>query len=117
MAGADKEKVVAAIVRRLEVEPEYALELAERAEEMFLAETFRQVVPEKAFWIWVDLASAISGQDTSASGRPGGASGKVSSIKRGDTTIQFDHTSAEATLNLIPGLRSRIQSWRVVRAR
>jgi hypothetical protein len=117
MIGADKEKAVAAIQKRLSVELDAAIELANRAEESFLSETGRRFVPEKAFWLWIDLAAAVRAQDMEAGGASGGqASGRIASIKRGDTTIQYDHSSAAATLDLPSSLINRVRVWRVGRA-
>ena len=115
MVGADKENVVTKLILQLNISSEDALELAERAEEVFLSKTLRTVVPERAFWLWVDLSKVIYSQGSASSGAADG--GKVSSIKRGDTTIQYDHSSAAAKLNLTPSLLDRIMSWKVARAK
>lgn len=109
MAAADKEKVVATVRQRLALDADQAAELADRAEEIFLTETGRLQVPDRAFWLWVDLALAVHKGDT------GIGEQQVTSIKRGDTTIQYSSSSAAA----LPAgsVLSRVQQWRVARTK
>lgn len=109
MAAAEKQKVVARLQQRLQLEEAEAAELAERAEETFLSETGRAQVPGRAFWLWVDLALAVH------RGNTGESSGQVTSIKRGDTTIQYA-ASAAATLPT-GGVMDRVRAWAIAKAR
>lgn len=62
-------------------------ELVSRAEEYFTSKTKRREVPEKAFWLWVDLSLAIHKSSLNE------GEAVVSSIKRGDTTISYEASS------------------------
>jgi hypothetical protein len=104
---ADKEKAVAEIRKRLAVDQDAAVELADRAEESFLAETGRRSVPLRAFWLWVDLAEAIHLRDSGQSDQ------KVNAVKRGDTTINYGSDAARSSLSLA----ERMAFWRVAKAR
>lgn len=109
MAIADKEKAVGFLRERLDLTETEATVLAERAEELFLSETGRTQVPARALWLWVDLALIIHAENTGEIKQP------VTSIKRGDTTIQYSDSAAstQPTGNIM----DRVHTWRVVKAR
>lgn len=109
MAGADKEKVVGFLQERLYLTEMDAIGLAERAEELFMSETGRAQIPERAFWLWVDLALVIHKEYTGEIKQP------VTSIKTGDTTIQYSDSAA--ALRPTGSIMNRVRSWRVVKAR
>lgn len=80
-------------------------ELVSRAEVYFLEQTRRKRVPVTALWLWVDLALAADEE------RGGGAvAEKVSSIKRGDTTIQYETFTPVG----MSALYNRINQYKVV---
>ena len=85
------------------------LEYVERAEEYFLTVTKRTAVPEKAFWLWVDIAVTMQKEGVTASG------GNVLSVKRGDTTISYAENAA--SLSNITSMINRVNSYRVVVSR
>lgn len=96
-------------------------EAAERAEEYFISVTKRSRVPEQARYLWIDLAlKFLEGKETE-SGTASGAGmggGKVSSIKRGDTTIEYSEgaAAAEGAVSL-SDLEGRVLLYRVARSR
>ncbi|MDL2217386.1 hypothetical protein LJC27_01860 [Christensenellaceae bacterium OttesenSCG-928-M15] len=94
-------------------------ELVDRAIEHFCSETKRTRIPDRAGWLLVDIAIAFDNQ--SGSGSSGGMviDAPVSSIKRGDTTIQYATGSSSdgaSSSNALSGLESRINKFKVVRA-
>lgn len=107
--AADKDRVIMVLRFKLQLDEPAALELADRAEEIFLSETYRRNVPDKAFWTWVDLAHAIHKDNTGTGDR------SVTSIKRGDTTIQYNEN--DNTFQPAGTILSRIRLWRVARAK
>lgn len=109
MQIADKKQVTARVAARLELADDQAVELVERAEEIFRTETGRLQLPERAFWLWVDLAIAIYRENTAAGAR------QIASIKRGDTSIQYDNAATSTPLT--GSLLNRVRLWRVARAR
>lgn len=84
-------------------------EYVSRAEEYFLATTKRTEVPDKAFWLWVDLSDAFYKDST------GSSSAAVTSVKRGDTTISYADTAAG--LSDVAALRNKLNAYKVVVAR
>lgn len=105
---ADKEKVVNQLkIDFPDLPDSRVLEYIERAEEFFLNETNRLSVPQKAFWLWVDIAKAI--KEVGATN----FSGIISNISRGDTSITFA-TGDDSSVNL-PTLYQRVKSLMVVR--
>lgn len=86
-----------------------ATEYVSRAEEHFLELTKRTTVPPRATWLWVDLSLAFYNESL------GGSSGKVASIKRGDTTVSYADGSAE--LSSIDALNDKVMKYRVVLSR
>ncbi len=107
--AADKERVVTVLRQRLLVDEAQAVELADRAEEIFLSETNRKQVPDRAFWLWVDLSLAVHKGEATA------ADQQVTSIKRGDTTIQYSSSSAAA--QPAGSVLNRVRQWKVARAK
>ncbi len=90
---------------------EDASERVDRASEYFCAETGRHHVPPGAFYLWIDMAVRVHTLMAASSNT---ATGAVTSIKRGDTTISYsDGAVAEAMADVY----SRIASYRVVRSR
>lgn len=106
--AADKERVVTVIRQRLQIDEPQAAELADRAEEIFLSETKRLHVPDRAFWLWADLAVAVYKRDT------GTGEQQITSIKRGDTAIQYSDSGNNSPVGSV---LSRVREWRVIRAR
>lgn len=105
-----KDNVIAIV---MEKQPSLSLsqatEYVSRAEEHFLELSKRTTVPPRATWLWVDLSLAYYNESL------GSSSGKVSSIKRGDTAITYAEGSAE--LSSIDALNDKILKYRVVLAR
>lgn len=82
-----KDKVIEKVSTKLPEVPLVDVEdLVSRAEEYFKSNTKRREVPEKAFWLWVDLALAIYKSSLNE------GEAVVSSVKRGDTTISYGTT-------------------------
>lgn len=79
-------------------------ELVSRAEEYFKNKTKRREVPEKAFWLWVDLSLAIH-KNLLSDGEA-----VVSSVKRGDTTINYDTNKGTP----LGSLNSQLRGYMVV---
>lgn len=101
-------------------DPALVEELTDRAIEHFCAFTKRTAVPDRAGWLLVDLAVAfdrygVAGYLTEEST---GADAPVSSVKRGDTTIQYD-TSAGSAVSVysLDALDARIRRYAIVRAK
>lgn len=99
----------------------WACEAAERAEEYFISVTKRSRVPEQARYLWIDLALKFLEGREIESGTTSGAgtnSGTVSSIKRGDTTIEYSEgaAAAEGAVSL-SDLEGRVLLYRVARSR
>ena len=88
-------------------------EMVSRAEEIILEATYRKVINERGFWLWVDIALAVYAAESAGNTE---TSGPVSSIKRGDTTISYAE-NASATENLPPTLQSRLNTYKAVKAR
>lgn len=107
MAAAQKSQVVEKVRKYLINASDAEIEEAvDRAEEHFLSLTGRRQVPDRALWLWVDTALALhaSGAD--------GVSQQVSSVKRGDTTIQYQEGAGGIT-----DIDSRIAKFRVAVSR
>lgn len=105
-----KDNVIAIVMtKQSSLTLEQATEYVSRAEEHFLELTKRTAVPPRAIWLWVDLSLAFYNEDL------GTSSGKVSSIKRGDTAITYAEGSKD--LLSIDSLHDRIMSYKVVLAR
>lgn len=117
-----KEFVIRKLQKKLpDLTETQASEAAERAEEYFISVTKRSRVPEQARYLWVDLALKILEEAETESGTASGAgvsSGKVSSIKRGDTTIEYSEgaAAAEGVVSL-SDLEGRVLLYRVARSR
>lgn len=82
-------------------------EAVSRSEEYFRSTTRRLEVPEKAFWLWVDLSTAILTGTLTFSGNSGNQ--VVSSIKRGDTTVSYAESGSTAS-----NLLEQVKTFRVV---
>ena len=107
---ADREAVIAKIEKRIKGDSD-PVELADMAEEVFLSETGRKVVPQKAFWVWVALAVAMEKGDSNS----GQDDRLVSSVKRGDTTINY---SSEAGANdAVSGIMARVRAFRIAKTK
>jgi len=105
MQMALKDDVVAKVTEKLsQLSPSQVDEYVSRAEEHFLTITKRLEVPPRALWLWGDLSIAFYNDSL-------GASGDVTSIKRGDTTIAYAENSA--SLSNVQALNS----YKVVIAR
>lgn len=106
-----KKSVLHRVLERLPEIPENsAAEAVDRAEEYFLSQSKRNKVPVSAFYLWVELAVR---QQTLEQGTASG--GTVTSIKRGDTTVQYSDSGAQDTA--MADLERRVLSYRVVRMR
>lgn len=101
-------------------DPALVEELTDRAIEHFCAVTKRMAVPDRAGWLLVDLAVALDRQGVARylTEESTGADAPVSSIKRGDTTIQYD-TSAGSAVSVysLAALDARIRRYAIVRAK
>ncbi|MEG1632040.1 MAG: hypothetical protein RR251_08520 [Hydrogenoanaerobacterium sp.] len=105
-----KQAVINKVKERLPQQPATAvLECVDRAEEYFLGLTKRKSVPLSAFYLWIDLALRMNKLETGSE-----SSGRISSIKRGDTTIQYENGGSTTDA---ASLEERILSYRVARAR
>lgn len=91
-----------------DISPEELEDWVDRAELYFFARTGRRAVPVRALLLWVDITVALAKQ---AAAEMGG--GRVSSIKRGDTAVQF----AEHGTTLGNSLERRIDYYKAVRTR
>lgn len=106
MATADREKVIARVQLMFSDLPAANIEdLVAQAEEYFLGLTGRQTVPDRATHLWGDIAAEIKQHGLPASGQQ-----NVSSIKRGDTTVNY---SAGGVGNGLSGLDARIALFKV----
>lgn len=87
-------------------------EAVSRSEEFFLNQTKRRAVPLNAFWLWVDLSSAIvNGSLTFTNSETNQV---VSSVKRGDTTISYAVSDSSSNVSK---LLTQVKSYRVVVAK
>lgn len=86
--------------------------LISRAEGHFYEKTKRKEIPGNAAWLIVDLAIGFYRQDIGS----GGGEATVSSIKRGDTTIQYN-PAIDAPRYSFKSLDKRVASFNVVRAK
>lgn len=98
-----------------------ASEAAERAEEYFVSVTKRSRVPERARYLWIDLSLKFLEGEKTESGtisNAGTGGGKVSSIKRGDTTVTYSEqaVAAEGAVSLAD-LEGRVLLYRAARSR
>lgn len=108
MAVADRAKVTVIVQDALlEVPPETVGDYVSRAEEYFLANAYRANVPARATYLWADIAILISKNGFDTSGQQ-----TVSSIKRGDTTVNY-----ESTASGLSGITSRIALYKVAKIR
>jgi len=108
MAAADRVKVAEIVQAALtEVPPETVGGCISRAEEYFLSKTNRAAIPDRATYLWADLAIEISKNGLPTSGQQ-----TVSSIKRGDTTIEYGGSG-----NGLSGIDARIVLFKVAKIR
>lgn len=106
-----KKSVLHKVLERLpEITEANAAEAVDRAEEYFLSQSKRNKVPVSAFYLWVELAVR---QHAAKQGATSG--GTVTSIKRGDTTVQYSDSGAQDTA--MADLERRVLNYRVVRMR
>ncbi|WP_283606499.1 hypothetical protein [Faecalispora anaeroviscerum] len=109
MAAADREKVTEKVQTALpSVSPDQVNDLVDQAEEYFLAKTGRRSVPDRAARLWSDLAVQISKAGLAANGQQ-----VVSSIKRGNTTVEYD--SAGSSGGGLSGIDARIALFKVAK--
>ncbi len=100
-----------------DMQPDLAGELADRAIEYFCALSKRAVVPARAGWLLVDIAVAFAQQGTAGMATEA-SDAPVSSIKRGDTTIQYDTASGSAaSIYSFGALDARIRRFAIVRTK
>jgi hypothetical protein len=85
--------------------------LISRAESYFYEKTRHTVIPDRAAWLIVDLSIGFYRQDIGS----GGGEAAVSSIKRGDTTIQYN-PAIDLPRYSFASLDKRLKSFNVVRA-
>jgi hypothetical protein len=109
MAAADREKVTAKVQSALpDISPDQVNDLVDQAEEYFLAKTGRRSVPDRAARLWSDVAVQISKAGLAANGQQA-----VSSIKRGDTTIEYNSGSGSG----LSGIDARIALFKAAKIR
>lgn len=84
-------------------------EYTDRAAEYFCSKAKRANVPMSACYLWIDMALRLYNLRDSTDG-----AGKVTSIKRGDTTVQY---SEEQTAMAMTDIESRILDYRAVKIR
>lgn len=98
-----KQKLIA---NKSELSESTAEELIERATAYFLEYTNRSTVPDKAFWLIYDLCLALhkAHQELISEGRA------VTSIKEGDTQVEYDKTEQL----VLKRFRSSLNHYRVV---
>lgn len=103
-----KTKVIEKVSTKLPEVPITDVEdLVSRAEEYFKAKTKRKEVPERAFWLWVDLSVAIYKSSLNE------GEAVVSSVKRGDTTINYGATKVTS----LSSFDEEIKGYKVVVSR
>lgn len=112
MAAADREKVMEKVQAALpDASSDRVNDLIDQAEEYFLAKTGRRSVPDRAAHLWIDLATEIG-----KNGLPAGGQQTVSSIKRGDTQIQYSDNVTGSGSGL-SGLDARIMLFKAAKIR
>ena len=114
MSAADREKVTEKVQAALpDVSPDQINDLINQAEEYFLAKTGRRTIPDRATYLWKDIAVMV--------GKTGQAATKiVKSVKRGDTTIEYDNGSSDSGNSSgagLSGLDARIAFFKVAKIR
>lgn len=101
-----KDWVIEKVTEKLP-EAQAAAKLVEKAAAYFLERTGRKNIPARAGLLWVDIALALHTMESNE------ASGRVSSIKRGDTAIEYDgQDGPQLGVNALDG---RISMFRVGR--
>lgn len=105
-----KEWVIQRVTERLPEEGlDNAVRLVESAGAYFMERTGRGGIPVRASILWADIALAMWAAETGAAD----AGGRVSMIKRGDTTVQYDgQNGPQLGMN---ALEARIAQFRVGR--
>jgi hypothetical protein len=115
MAAADREKVKEKVQAALpEVSSDQVDDYIGQAEEYFYAKTGRRTFPNRALHLWIDLAVKIGKSDGL---QEGGGQQAVSSIKRGDTTIEYSSGSGSDSGSGLSGLDARIAMFKVAKIR
>lgn len=103
-----KTKVIEKVSIKLPETPIATVEdIVSRAEEYFKAKTKRREVPERAFWLWVDLSIAMHKSSLNEDETV------VSSIKRGDTTINYGGTN----IRTVSSFDEELKGYKVVVSR
>ncbi|MEA4825792.1 MAG: hypothetical protein VB130_04045 [Clostridium sp.] len=103
-----KTKVIEKVSTKLSEIPIATVEdIVSRAEEYFKAKTKRREVPERAFWLWVDLSIAMHKSSLNE------GEAVVSSIKRGDTTINYGATKVRT----VSSFDEELKGYKVVVSR
>lgn len=118
---ADQEIVLQIVASRL---PGLLLEEIEtlviKAQYYFLEQTGRYRIPKRATYLWADLAIAMQVDQLEAhqAGAAQQSGGVISSIKRGDTTIQYAEGQVSiAGRRLVSSMEDRLSKYRVVKTR
>lgn len=102
-----REVILRRLQERLPEVPEPQLEeYLDRAAEYFFAKTKRMSVPLSAGCLWFDMALRLHSVGS------GEAAGRVTSVKRGDTSIQYSDSQVAEAMTDIEG---RVLLYRVVR--
>jgi hypothetical protein len=121
MAAADREKVEARVITAIpDISSDEAKDYVNQAKEYFLAKTGHRSVPDRATYLWGDIAIAIgrSGQVSAGSAI---SSQIVTSVKRGDTTIEYGGNSGSSgsgsSSSGLSGIDARIAMFKVARCR
>lgn len=103
-----KTKVIEKVSIKLPETPIATVEdIVSRAEEYFKAKTKRREVPERAFWLWVDLSIAMYKSSLNE------GETVVSSVKRGDTTINYGTTN----IRTVSSFDEELKGYKVVVSR
>lgn len=105
-----REWVIQRVTERLpEAETANAARLVEDAGAYFRERTGRVTIPVRASILWADIALAMGAAQTGAAE----AGGRITMIKRGDTTVQYDgQDGPQLGMN---ALEARIAQFRVGR--
>lgn len=110
MAAADREKVKEKVQAALpDAAPDQVEDYIDQAEEYFSSKTGRRTIPDRALHIWIDLAVKIG----KSGGLQEGGQQAVSSIKRGDTTVEYSSGSGTS----LSSLDARIVLFKVAKIR
>jgi len=122
MSAADREKVTEKVQAALpDVSPDQINDLINQAEEYFLAKTGRRTIPDRATYLWKDIAVMVGKTGQAATTSTANSGPKiVKSVKRGDTTIEYDNGSSDSGNSSgagLSGLDARIAFFKVAKIR